>query len=90
MRAIPHGKAEQEADVPKRHNFLHRLAAAVDVLAAFPVGHALSERDRRQVDEEIERCRELMRRQRPRRHDATIVSFPAAARQVFAPVKVRR
>ncbi len=88
MRAVPSVQAKERGNVPKHRDFWHRLLAAVDSLAAYPVRHALSEREIRQVDDEIERCRQLMPAQRPQQHGGAVVLFPAPPRRIFAPVKV--
>jgi hypothetical protein len=73
MRVIPYNKQPPcnkepaAGDSPKLGGFWHRLAAAIDSLAAYPVKHALSERQLRQVDHEMTRCRQLILT-RPRRH----------------------
>jgi hypothetical protein len=67
--------------------FWHRLSTAIDSLAAYPVQHALSEREKRLVDDEIARCRELMFA-RPRSRRAAI-RCRAPARAAVAAVKVR-
>jgi hypothetical protein len=64
----------------KRCGFWHRLSTAIDSLAAYPVQHALSEKEKRHVDDEIARCRKMMFAQPRLRH--------AAVRRRFAQVKV--
>jgi hypothetical protein len=61
MSVIPFKrKAEPENTAPQRRGFWRRLATAIDSFAAYPVKHALSERELRRVDNEIVRCRQLM------------------------------
>ncbi len=74
MSVIPfEPKAKPENTAPPRHGFWHRLATAIDSLAAYQVKHALSEHELRRVDGEIVRCRQLMF---PRsRHFSTAVPF---------------
>jgi hypothetical protein len=71
----------------ERRGFWHRLSTAIDSLAAYPVQHALSEREKRLVDDEIARCRELMFAQ-PRSRRAAI-RRRAPAHAALAAVKVR-
>jgi len=70
-----------------RCGFWRRLSTAIDSLAAYPVQHALSERDKRLVDDEIARCRELMFARPRSRRAAMRRGVPARA--ALAAVKVR-
>jgi hypothetical protein len=81
-------ECDGDSDNPAPSGFWHRLAAAIDSLGAYPVKHALSDRDMLQVDAEIERCRQLMSGRQPRR-SAAVVPFRAPAHRVLVPVKVR-
>jgi hypothetical protein len=77
-----------DSDTPEPSGFWHRLAATIDSIAAYPVKHALSERQLDDVDAEIRRCRQLMSGQQSRRN-AAVVPFRVPAHHVLVPVKVR-
>lgn len=53
---------------PAKGRFWRALAERLHALAAYPAKHAVSEQELRRIDEDIERCRQLMfpkqRRQR--------------------------
>jgi hypothetical protein len=93
MRVIPFNKeARACGDAVKPSGFWQRLATAIDSLATYPVEHALSEREKRQVDDEIARCRQLMSMQPRPRHVAIRRHAPARvalARIASAHAKVR-
>ena len=60
MSAIAVGQ-KQSADLrAKRPGFWRALGRQLDAWVAYPARHAVSERDLRRVDDEIERCRSLM------------------------------
>lgn len=44
----------------KRQGFWRGLAERLDALAAYPTRHAISQQDLRRVDDDIERCRQLV------------------------------
>ena len=77
-----------DSDNPEPSGFWHRLAAAIDSLAAYPVKHALSDREVTQVDAEIERCRQLMSGRQPRRN-AAVIPLRVTSHHVLVPIKVR-
>lgn len=77
-----------DSDNPEPSGFWHRLAAGIDLLGAYPVRHALSDRDVDQVDAEIERCRLLMSGQQPRRN-AAVIPLRVTSHHVLVPIKVR-
>jgi hypothetical protein len=61
MSVIPfERKAGPESAAPQQRGFWHRLANAIDSLAAYQVKHAVSEHELRRVDDGIVRCRQLM------------------------------
>lgn len=89
MCAIPRNEdatAEREASEPQ--SFWRRLAAAIDSFAAYPVRHALSERNLSHVEAEIERCRQLISGRRSRPRGTPAVRFPILSPQVLLPSRV--
>jgi hypothetical protein len=46
----------------KRRRFWHGLAERLDALVAYPTKHAVSEQELRRVDDDIRRCRQLMKK----------------------------
>ena len=80
--------ADSDSPEPEPSGFWRRFADAIDSLAAYPVKHALSDRELEHVDAEIERCRQLMSGRRPRR-SAAVVPFRSQPHRVLVPVKVR-
>ena len=75
-------------EIPESSGFWRRLAAAIDSLGAYPVKHALSDRNADQVDAEIERCRQLMSGREPRRN-AAVIPLRLTSHHVLVPIKVR-
>jgi len=89
MRVIPFNRsAAVEAEEQEPPGSWRRIAAAIDHLAGYPVKHALTERQLLYVDNEIERCRQLMSGRQPRRN-AAAVPFRVSAHHALVPVKVR-
>jgi hypothetical protein len=87
MRVIPFNKEARACSDAAKPGFWQRLAAAIDSFATYPVRHALSEREKRQVDDEIARCRQLMFMQ-PRPLRASLRRH-ASPRVALAYAKVR-
>jgi hypothetical protein len=86
MRVIPINKdARTYSDAPKPGGFWHRLAAAIDSLAAYPVKHALSEQQLCHVDDKIARLRQLM----PARPRHLLVTVPRRMPARYAPAAVK-
>jgi hypothetical protein len=44
----------------KQKRFWRKIGERLDALLAYPAKHAISEQEMRQVDEDIQRCRQLM------------------------------
>jgi hypothetical protein len=61
MSALPAEVIPKPANsTAKRQSFWRRLARRLDALVAYPIRHAISERELRRVDDDIKRCRQLM------------------------------
>lgn len=65
---------------PARRRFWHELAERLDALVAYPTKHAVSELELRRVDEDIERCRQLMFQKPQQKRDMKLV-HPTTARE---------
>jgi hypothetical protein len=76
-----------DSGVATLRSFWHRVAAGIDALGAYPVKHALSDRQLRRVDDDIERCRQLM--STPPQRRSAVVPRRVSAQYAFAAIKVQ-
>lgn len=70
----------------QRRRFWHRLAERLDALVAYPTHHAISEQELRKVDDDIQRCQQLMFKnpQRQRDLELGLHSMPNTVRAIKA------